>query len=312
MTPKPPYPLVVVGFDASPHAEDALALANILRRTLGARMIVAACAADPFIESTASSRHLDRVRQDAHDAISTARLLLEDDRELEFRVVHATSVGRGMHDVAEEVGADLVVVGTTHHRPVSELVAPSATHQVIQAAPCAVAVAPAGFAKHLHHPIKRVGVAAADSPEATVAAKQAAALAAAAGARLTLLHAHHPTLEAAPLAAVSYADPDYVETTRQLAEESLRRVAGELPAGVEAQRALLRGNPADAIVRASHELDLLFLGSRGYGPVRRVLLGSVSGRVVREAHCPLIVVPRAAALGHEPQRSGSDSVATPA
>jgi hypothetical protein len=33
-------------------------------------------------------------------------------------------------------------------------------------------------------------------------------------------------------------------------------------------------------------------GSRGYGPHRAVLLGSVSGRLVREAECPVIVVPR--------------------
>jgi hypothetical protein len=37
---------------------------------------------------------------------------------------------------------------------------------------------------------------------------------------------------------------------------------------------------------------LLVLGSRGYGPVRRVLLGSVSGELVRGAACPVLVVPR--------------------
>jgi nucleotide-binding universal stress UspA family protein len=39
------------------------------------------------------------------------------------------------------------------------------------------------------------------------------------------------------------------------------------------------------------------MGSRGYGPLRRVLLGSVSSHVMRHAHCPVVVVPRSASAG---------------
>jgi nucleotide-binding universal stress UspA family protein len=40
-------------------------------------------------------------------------------------------------------------------------------------------------------------------------------------------------------------------------------------------------------------VDVLVCGSRGYGPVRRVLLGGVSSRLIRSAQLPLTVVPRA-------------------
>jgi nucleotide-binding universal stress UspA family protein len=39
-------------------------------------------------------------------------------------------------------------------------------------------------------------------------------------------------------------------------------------------------------------VDVLFCGSRGYGPTRRVLLGGVSTRLVRRARRPVVVVPR--------------------
>jgi nucleotide-binding universal stress UspA family protein len=39
-------------------------------------------------------------------------------------------------------------------------------------------------------------------------------------------------------------------------------------------------------------MDLLVCGSRGYGPLRAVLLGSVSRRITAEARCPVIVIPR--------------------
>jgi nucleotide-binding universal stress UspA family protein len=39
-------------------------------------------------------------------------------------------------------------------------------------------------------------------------------------------------------------------------------------------------------------VDLLVCGSRGYGPVRRVLLGTVSSALLRQASVPVLVVPR--------------------
>jgi nucleotide-binding universal stress UspA family protein len=56
--------------------------------------------------------------------------------------------------------------------------------------------------------------------------------------------------------------------------------------------ACLEGDPAERLIAASEKLDLLVTGSRGYGPLRAVLAGGVSGRVIRGAHCPVIVVPR--------------------
>lgn len=53
----------------------------------------------------------------------------------------------------------------------------------------------------------------------------------------------------------------------------------------------------------SRLLDLLVLGSRSYGPWKRLLLGSVSARLVHQAACPLLLVPRAAM----PQGDGGDA-----
>jgi nucleotide-binding universal stress UspA family protein len=56
------------------------------------------------------------------------------------------------------------------------------------------------------------------------------------------------------------------------------------------------GRPATELARRSADLDLLVVGSRAQGPVRRLLLGSTSTRLVREAGCPVLVVPRPVAL----------------
>ena len=51
------------------------------------------------------------------------------------------------------------------------------------------------------------------------------------------------------------------------------------------------GNPADVLVEASHDADLLVVGSRGHGDLGSVLLGSVGMHCVHHSHCPVVVIP---------------------
>ena len=64
--------------------------------------------------------------------------------------------------------------------------------------------------------------------------------------------------------------------------------------GVDTEPQLLHGEPAEALSEAAGDLDLLVLGSRGYGPVKGTVLGSVSARVMAAAPTPVLVVPRGA------------------
>jgi nucleotide-binding universal stress UspA family protein len=69
-----------------------------------------------------------------------------------------------------------------------------------------------------------------------------------------------------------------------------------LPAGVKAvAEVLVDDDVVDALADLPGQgTDLLICGSRGYGPVRQVLLGGVSSRVVRAAAYPVMIVPRGA------------------
>ncbi|MHA1607106.1 MAG: universal stress protein [Candidatus Freyarchaeota archaeon] len=62
--------------------------------------------------------------------------------------------------------------------------------------------------------------------------------------------------------------------------------------GVKAHLVLKRGNPPTAIIETAkeEECDLVIVGSRGLGDVKRFLLGSVSDKVSRHAHCPVLIV----------------------
>jgi len=71
-----------------------------------------------------------------------------------------------------------------------------------------------------------------------------------------------------------------------------RPAIAALGPGVDAEGAVLDGDPVATLVDESADDDLLFTGSRGHGPFRRVVLGSVSTHLLRDAACPVVVVPR--------------------
>jgi nucleotide-binding universal stress UspA family protein len=89
---------------------------------------------------------------------------------------------------------------------------------------------------------------------------------------------------------VGISDPGFERLLLEEVEARLK-AAGRIE-GLEVGCTLRIGDAADEIADASAELDLLILGSRGYGPLGRVLMGGVSAKVMRQAPCPVMVVPR--------------------
>lgn len=69
----------------------------------------------------------------------------------------------------------------------------------------------------------------------------------------------------------------------------LDRFAAEAFSEMPVVRELVEGDPARQIVRyaGEHKVDLIMMPSRGHGPFRALLLGSVTAKVMREAHCPV-------------------------
>ena len=86
----------------------------------------------------------------------------------------------------------------------------------------------------------------------------------------------------------------YRRASQREAHGWLRDARQALRADFTVATQLAVGDPAVELESISEHLDLLVVGSRGYGRIRRALLGSVSSYLVEHCHCPLIVVPRAA------------------
>jgi nucleotide-binding universal stress UspA family protein len=73
------------------------------------------------------------------------------------------------------------------------------------------------------------------------------------------------------------------------AGKALANAAGGRPESVTVRAVC--GIPAEELVAASKDADMVVVGSRGNGGFARLLLGSVSSQVVHHAHCPVVVIP---------------------
>jgi nucleotide-binding universal stress UspA family protein len=286
--PKP----IIVGFDGSEHAHDALALGRALATTLQTNLIVVnAYTPEELLWAPGTAEPLDEQgRKRVMDAAETG--LSEQDR-YELRSVASPSAVGALHAAAESEHAQIIVVGSTHRSTLGRVLLGTVTQETLDAAPCGVLVAPAGLAK-AKQPIRlaRIGVGFDHTPQAYDALAVARSLAHDTGGELHIVWAAHLVAKAIPLAFLSYLDPDYFQKVREEVEERLQQVAAPIRDELVVRTEIASGGTTAALVRHSQHLDLLVLGSRGYGPLERVLLGSVSRAVVNNAHCPVLVVPR--------------------
>jgi nucleotide-binding universal stress UspA family protein len=285
---------ILIGVDASERSEDAVAFGRRLATASGAGVLLAC--AFPYEDTSRSANAVYReyLRADAQETVARLSAGLEGvppDR-VETHTVPRLSPARALHEVAAAVRPAIVIVGSTHRGHLGRVLPGSTGERLLHGSPCPVAIVPSGYRTHAEQPVRRIGVGVDGSAEARAALAAAAELARALGAHLEVIGVQGADGYAAP---AMMAGPGYdamVEDILRRQREALAEAVAGVPADVDAEAVALTGGPAKELIARSERLDLLIVGSRGYGPLRSVLVGGVSGEVVRAAHCPVIAVPR--------------------
>jgi len=107
-------------------------------------------------------------------------------------------------------------------------------------------------------------------------------------AKLTVLHA--PSIPLLP--EITYPGRLYTALRKEILAVSMsameRFVARHFPS-FDVKRVIEEGDPAQVIVNYArrHKIDLIMIPTHGYGPFRRFLTGSVTGKVLHDAVCPI-------------------------
>lgn len=290
---------VLVGVDGRAGGRDAIALASKLTNPDG-KLTLAHVHTGDLRPSHAIAPGLVREEREA------SHKLLEQERaaadvKAELTSIVSMSPGRGLHEQAEEQNADLIVVGSCSHGAFGRAMLGDDTRAALNGAPCAVAIAPLGYAEH-PVPIAKVGVAYNSSPESAAALAMARELAA--PARATV-HA----LEVVMIPTVAYTGiipPALGDSVDLMIQEANSRMK-EMP---DVEGHAVYGLAGEELAAFGDQVDLLVVGSRGYGPVKRLVLGSTSDYLERHARCSLLVLPRAVDSPGEDATAASELQAT--
>ncbi len=272
---------VMVGIDPETRGRDALALARQLVGPTGALSLANVYTSEPAQRLGVG----DEPQAVAHErAVALLRsVAAEETIDAELRSISCDRVGAGLHRLAEALGADLLVLGSSSKSRKGRVLLREDRRHAINGVPCAVAVAPLGYAE-IARPVGVIGVAYNGSDESREAVAAARALAA-------QLHATATAFEALPVPACSLGQDAWDSFNQQIhdrRQHARDRIA--LETGLEAYASC--GEATEEIAVFSGSVDLLVIGSRDYGPLGRLVHGSTNHRLLRFARSPLLMLTR--------------------
>ena len=287
---------LLIGYDGAGNSEDGLALGGVLAGALRADVIVASVL--PHLDWAGSEEESRKMLRDEQARIAEAARARLPGTAIETIARGDSSTAHALDRLIGERDPVAMVIGSAHRGAVGRVFEGNVGRTLLSGALCAIAIAPRTYRVEPNPPILKLCVAINGSAESNIALATGVAMARGLGASLTLLTVSEPV-------RYGYAVPFSVVDARAL-EEDMRRQAqrvldqaltrtGDLPV----QHRLLQGEPADLIAEAAGSHDLLIVGSRGYGPLKRALLGGVSAKLAQIAKCPLLVLPRG---GQDPLR----------
>jgi nucleotide-binding universal stress UspA family protein len=280
---------VIVGDDGLDGGRDALALAQAIAPE--AEVIIAtAYPWDATPSRFAQLGYANILRDDTLKALQERR---EEAGLTDARLfaMPDTSPARALHRLAEQEHADLLVVGSARHGAVGRLLLGDVSRDVLHGSPCPVAVAPLDRA--VGRPA-RIGIAFDHSPEAERALALGVALAEGLMADVDIREVVAadllPAIGGYPIAGIDEIERELISD----AQARLDAVVAGLGTSVAVHAQAVGGSVSDRMAELAGEVDLLVCGSRGWGAVRRVVLGSTADHLIHHAGCPVMVVPRTA------------------
>jgi nucleotide-binding universal stress UspA family protein len=287
---------VIVGVDGNEGGRDAIALARVLLADGGELTLAYVYHGDPHVRRGSSPAYDAAERDRARELLEQAREDAGIEAHLRWR--GSPSVGRGLHELAEAIGSDLLVIGSSRRGLLGRVLVGDDTRASLNGASCAVAIAPAGYSREAVA-MREIGVAYNGTGESEHALSVARKLAAQHGAKLSAFEAVSlPTY--AFIGGVGGAAPVAGAIEDRIADARERIAALD---GVEPHAAY--GVPAEELAMFSASTDLLIVGSRDYGPIGRLVHGSTSRQLARSARCPLLVLTRGARSADMPETSGN-------
>jgi nucleotide-binding universal stress UspA family protein len=293
---------VLVGYDGTEGGRDAIALAKLLGEPGADFLLVDVI---PPVGFGSGPRRLEDEEPPQASGFFFEALRDLAGSPVETRTYVANSAARVLTDIAAEERFELIAIGPCHPGIVGRILLGSVGAGLMHGVSAPVAAATRGYDKHHRHAIRQIAVAWDGSPEAYEAVLHAEALARRETARLKLITV---SVANTTFPGVIGWEPVAPKYPQEVLDEGVAMASS----GLEVEGKLIDGGSiASAIAEECRVgVDVLVVGSRGYGALGRVLVGSVATGLLHRARCPVLTVPRPLTPVGEQSFWGKKAVAT--
>lgn len=294
---------LLAGVTPEPQSLDALALGSAVANATGAQLVVANIV--PRGYDFPGAAHVDAewrafLLEQANETLDWARRELPPRPGNSYRLSFDNSSGIGLAEFAKQTDSQVIAIGSTPGGSTGRIEIGSTADQLLHGASTAVAIAPYGYASWAPDVIRRTVVAYQDTAEARHALQVVAEV------------LSGPEVAPRPIALISVVSQQtriYGSRLGSNAEDGIIAALTEQAEAAVAQAAatiartrlpvtaqvLVGRDVANALSRFDWaDDDLLVVGSTQRGPLRRVLLGDMSHRIIKAATVPVCVMPRSA------------------
>jgi nucleotide-binding universal stress UspA family protein len=254
---------IVAGFDGSDGSAAAVEWAAREALARGSTLRVVTCSAVPPA--------IDYSGVGSRQVLSLSEAVEATRRRHPGLVVQqsATHLDASSALLAEATEADLLVIGSSERGAARGLLFGSVARTAARRSPCPVVIVRGCRTR----PVRRIVVAVDGSNAASTAVDWACDEAERHRAEILVVHAREGDLSRAEAQCIVDL------TVNECRERTTRPVRGDL----------LEGEPAAAITGASHDADLIAIGSRGRSGFKTALFGSVALSVAEHAACPVAI-----------------------
>jgi nucleotide-binding universal stress UspA family protein len=270
-------------------SRDAVAFGIHLARAEHAQLLLAAIWESPL--GAGDSLYEGVVKAEMERVLRAVRPLVPDTIPVRTRILGSTSVVRGLHRLIGDEGSDVIVFSAADLRRYGH---GNLALEALHDAPCAVAIVPVGYAAD--RKAADVAVAWVDTAEAQAALEGGIRMARHSGGTLRVVHVVRMPYG---LADHGWLGPsgtaEWLEAARRDGEASLARALEQVDGRVPVTTELREGVCGRELARAAVGCGMIVTGSRGYGALRRLVLGSTTAELLRGVEVPVLTLPRAIA-----------------
>ena len=291
---------IVVAYTAQDSGTSALELAAVLSRSTGESLTVAVVVTTPHAAGAAEfvdGDYLAPLREWGESVLEQARTALPPDVEASFVVRAASSIPTGLLELAAEVDASALVLGSSSKGALGRISFGSVTDRLLHSAPLPVLLAPLGYRPTPGSRIRRVSIGFGGTAGVSHVAAAGSRVAEAVGASLRAVSFAVRPPKRVYGSVEESADDLVVDRWVARTTSALRALVGAHDAALAERlaRSLVIGQGVSwstAIWDVEwSDGDLLVVGPSSSAPAARLFLGSRASKIIRSAPVPVYLVP---------------------